>query len=96
MRTKLSQFVWVLVVVLGSGIAGGMARAAAVPQDRDRSHDQDYSNNKMYHQGLREGRDDSAHNRDHYKKRHFKKDEDQKAYETGYQEGHRGGDQRDH
>jgi len=41
---------------------------------------------------LREGKDDQAHKRDHYKKHHFKKDEDQKAYESGYQHGH-GGDQ---
>jgi len=26
--------------------------------------------------------------RDHYRKRHFKKDDDQKAYEAGYQKGH--------
>jgi hypothetical protein len=43
---------------------------------------------------LREGKDDQAHKRDHYKKHHFKKDEDQKAYEAGYQRGH-GGDHPD-
>ena len=37
-----------------------------------------------------QGRNDIAHNRDHYKKRNFKKDEDKKDYETGYQAGHRG------
>jgi hypothetical protein len=95
MRTKLNQFVWVLAAVLGFGITGGMVRAAAVPQDQERSHEQDYSNNKRYQEGLHEGRDDYAHNRDHYKKRRFKKDEDQKAYETGYQEGRRGGEQHD-
>jgi hypothetical protein len=36
---------------------------------------------------MREGKDDQAHNRDHSKKRHFKKDEDQKAHETSYQKG---------
>ena len=36
---------------------------------------------------MREGQSDRAHNLDHSKKRHFKKDEDQKAYETGYQKG---------
>ena len=95
MRMKLSQLVWVLAVVLGSGITGGALRAAA-PQER--SHGEDYSNNSKYQQGMREGKEDHAHNRDHYKKRHFKKDEDQKAYEMGYQEGHRGdqGDHHDH
>jgi hypothetical protein len=90
MRMKISQFVWVLAVVLGSGITGGAPRAAAFPLPQDRPHDQDYSNNRKYQQGLREGKDDLAHNRDHYKKRHYKKDEDQKAYEYGYQEGHQG------
>jgi hypothetical protein len=37
---------------------------------------------------MREGQDDHAHNRDHSKKRHFKKTEDQQAYEAGYQKGH--------
>jgi hypothetical protein len=37
---------------------------------------------------MREGRDDHAHNRGHSKKRHFKKDEDQQAYEAGYQKGY--------
>jgi hypothetical protein len=36
---------------------------------------------------MREGKDDQAHNRDHSKKRHFKKDDDQQAYEAGYQKG---------
>jgi len=37
---------------------------------------------------MHEGQSDHAHNLDHSKKRHFKKDEDQKAYEAGYQKGH--------
>ncbi|MGA3189351.1 MAG: hypothetical protein ABSF22_19785 [Bryobacteraceae bacterium] len=47
----------------------------------------DYSKTKQYQQGVREGQDDHAHNKDHSKKRHFKKDEDQQAYEAGYQKG---------
>jgi hypothetical protein len=39
---------------------------------------------------MREGQYDHAHNLDHSKKRHFKKDEDQKAYEAGYQKSHGG------
>jgi hypothetical protein len=86
--------VCVLAVVLGVGITGGTVRAA----QEDRGHvsqDQDYSKNKNYQQGLREGQNDHKRNLDHSKKRHFKKDEDQKAYETGYQQGHQG-DQSDH
>jgi hypothetical protein len=90
-RMSLRQCVWVLAMVLGTGIVGETVRAAAssLPQV---SQDQDYSKNAKYQQGVSEGKDDRAHNLDHSKKRHFKKDDDQKAYEAGYQEGH--GDQK--
>lgn len=100
MRLNLTQCVCVLTVALGVGITGGTVRAAAQEDRHVSQDDQDYSKNKNYQQGLREGRDDQAHNKDHSKKRHFKKDEDQKAYEAGYQQGHQGdqhqGDQPDH
>jgi hypothetical protein len=84
MRMSLRRSVGVLAVTVGMGISGGALHAVAAPfQD----HDQDYSKNKTYQQGVREGQDDRAHSRDHSKKRHFKKDEDQKAYEAGYQKG---------
>ena len=92
MRTNLRQCVWVLAAVLGTGVAGGTVRAAAFPLSQDQAQNQDYSKNKNYQVGMRDGKDDKAHNRDHSKKRKFKKDEDQKAYESGYQMGH-GGDQ---
>src|SRR5579864_5994266 len=94
-RTKIRRCVWVLAVTLGLGITGGTVRATAAPSSQDQGGRQDYSKNKTYQQGLREGRDDYAHKLDHSKKRHFKKDEDQKAYEAGYQQGHQG-DQPDH
>jgi hypothetical protein len=74
------HFVRVLAVAASIGISGCMVQ--------DQAQTQDYSKNKTYQQGVREGKDDKAHNRDHSKKRHFKKDEDQKAYEAGYQNGH--------
>jgi hypothetical protein len=85
MRMNLKHCVWVLAVAVGMGISGGTVRAVAAPFFQD--HGQDYSKNKTYQQGVREGHDDQAHNRDHSKKRHFKKDEDQKSYEAGYQKG---------
>ena len=91
MRRNLRQGVLVLVVALGIGITGGTARAAAFPLPQDHaqvSQDKDYSKNKKYQQGVSEGRDDRAKNLDHSKKRQFKKDDDQKAYEAGYQVGH--------
>ena len=58
----------------------------APPQDKAQA--QDYSKNKNYQVGTRDGKDDKAHNKDHSRKRKFKKDDDQKAYESGYQQGH--------
>jgi hypothetical protein len=85
----------VLAVVLGIGITGGAVRATASPSSQDQAHDQDYSKNKNYQVGVRDGKDDKAHNKDHSRNRKFKKDDDQKAYEAGYQVGHQG-DQPDH
>jgi hypothetical protein len=90
MRTNFKPYVWVLALVVAAGITGGTVRAVASPAMDGQGQDQDYSKNKNYQQGLREGKNDQAHKRDHYKKRHFKKDEDQKAYEAGYQRGHAG------
>jgi hypothetical protein len=93
---NLKQIVWIAAMTLGIGITGGTVRAATSPLPQEQ-HEQDYSKNKNYQQGMREGKDDQAHNKDHSKKRHFKKDDDQKAYEYGYQQGHQGDqhDQRD-
>ncbi|HTA69265.1 MAG TPA: hypothetical protein VK776_13335 [Bryobacteraceae bacterium] len=85
MKINLKPCVWVLASAVGVGLVGGTVQAVGAPfQD----HDQDYSKNKTYQQGVREGQADHAHNKDHSKKRHYKKDEDQKAYESGYQKGH--------
>ena len=94
MRMNFQHCVRVLAVTAAIGVSGGSLQAVATPliQDRDqdstKNKDQDYSKNKRYQQGVREGQDDHAHSRDHSKKRHFSKDEDQKAYEAGYQKGH--------
>jgi hypothetical protein len=85
MRINLKQSALVAVMVLGIGFTGGTALVAASPQEQ---HEQDYSKNKNYQQGMRDGRNDASHNRDHSKKRTFKKDDDQKAYEAGYQQNH--------
>ena len=90
MRINLQRYAGVLAVAVGIGFTGATVQAVAAPlfQDHDQDHAQDYSKNKTYQQGVREGKDDQVHHRDHSKKRHFKKDEDQKAYEAGYQKGH--------
>lgn len=87
-RLKVRQCIWVLAVVLGTGISGGAVRAATYPSSQDQAQNQDYSKNKNYKMGMRDGKDDKAHNKDHSRHRKFKKDDDQKAYEAGYQAGH--------
>jgi hypothetical protein len=85
MKMNLRRYIGVLAVAAGIGIGGAAVQLVAAP-----FQDQDYSKTKTYQQGMREGKDDQAHNLDHSKKRHFKKDADQKAYEAGYQKGHGG------
>jgi len=88
MRMNFKPCVWVLALAVGTGIIGGTVRVLASPAMNAASPDQDYSKNKKFQQGQREGKDDRAHNRDHFRKRHFNKDEDNRAYEAGYQQGH--------
>jgi hypothetical protein len=85
---NFKPYVWALAVVMGTGVIGSTVRTVASPAATGGAADQDYSKNKRYQQGQREGKDDRAHNRDHFRKRHFNKDEDNKAYEAGYQQGH--------
>ena len=85
MRTNFRHFGGVLAVSAGLALSGAAVQAVAAPMFQD--HAPDYSKNKTYQQGVREGKDDKVHSRDHSKKRHFKKDEDNKAYEAGYQQG---------
>lgn len=84
---RLRHSIWVLALALGISVGGGTVQAVGAPFFQDHDHEQDYSKNKTYKQGVREGKADQVHNRDHSKKRRFKKDEDQKAYEAGYQKG---------
>jgi hypothetical protein len=89
MKKGLKYYAKVAAIALGVGIGAGTLQAAAGPFFQDQQQQQpDYSKNKRYQQGMREGKDDQAHKLDHSKKRHFAKDEDQKAYEAGYQQGH--------
>jgi hypothetical protein len=88
MRMNFKPYVWVLAAVVGIGVIGSAVRVMASPAMNAAGQDQDYSKNKRYQQGVREGKDDKAHNRDHFRKRHFPKDEDNRAYEAGYQQGH--------
>jgi hypothetical protein len=88
MKQHLKYCIWSLALAAALGIGGSTRQAVAANDQEQQQREQDYSRNKRYQQGLREGRDDMARNRDHSKKRHFKKDEDQKAYEYGYQKGH--------
>ena len=83
MKTNLST--WILALALGLGFGGSLTQAAGAPFFQDREHD--YSKSKSYQQGMRDGRSDQARKMDHSKKRHYKKEEDRRAYEAGYQNG---------
>ena len=91
LRMNFKHCVWIVAMTVCMGVTGGAARVTASPLPQEQ-HDQDYSRNKNYKTGMRDGRNDIAHNRDHSKRRKFKKDEDRRAYEAGYEAGH----QRDH
>jgi hypothetical protein len=85
MRINFRRFAAIPAIVVGIGVGcASMPLASASPFFED----QDYSKSKTYQQGLREGKSDGVHHKDHSKKRHFNKDEDNKAYEAGYQKGH--------
>ena len=88
LRMNFRQGIWVLALVLGIGITGGAMRAAPSPSTPGQAQ-QDYSKNKSYQVGMRDGKVDKTNNKDHSRKRKFKKDDDHNAYEAGYQEGHR-------
>jgi hypothetical protein len=75
---KMNLKYWVLAAAMTIGLSGVALQADDA---------KDYSKTKQYQQGVREGKDDHARNKDHSRKRHFNKDEDQKAYEAGYQKG---------
>jgi hypothetical protein len=77
MKTTLRQTIGILALAVSIGVTGVTLQA----------QEPDYSHNKNYQQGMREGHADHLHNKDHSKKHHFKKDDDQKAYEAGYQKG---------
>jgi opacity protein-like surface antigen len=85
MKINFKRAAAALALAAGLALNGAAAHAVAAPMLQEQAPD--YSKNKTYQQGVREGKDDKAHSRDHSKKRHFKKDDDQKAYEAGYQQG---------
>jgi len=85
MRMNSKRGAGILAIAAGLIIGGGAVQAVAAPLLQNQAPDN--SKNKTYQQGMREGKDDQTHNRDHSKKRHFKKDADQQAYEAGYQKG---------
>ena len=88
MRMNFKPYVLALAVLMGTAGIESTIHTVAAPAANAAGEDQDYSKNSRYQQGQREGKDDRAHNRDHFRKRHFAKDEDNRAYEAGYQHGH--------
>lgn len=86
MKLNKTSRAWVLAAAFAIGIPATVSQALATPLfQQDQRPEPDYTNNKTYQQGQRDGQADRKRNLDHSKKRHFKKDDDQKAYEAGYQ-----------
>jgi hypothetical protein len=85
MNMTLKHCTRIWAVAAGISLTGGTIQAVAAPFFQDQGPD--YSKNKKYQQGMHDAQSDRAHHRDHGKKKHFKKDEDQRAYEAGYQKG---------
>jgi hypothetical protein len=83
MKINSKRGAWVVALFMAFGTGAATVRAVAAPFFQD--HDQDYSKYKTYQQGLRDGKADHVANKDHSRKRNYKKDEDKKAYEAGYQ-----------
>jgi hypothetical protein len=86
LRKHFRHGIWALALSVSLGLVAGTVQAVAAPMLQDHDRDHDYSKSKAYQRGLREGRADEAHHRDK-KGRHFDKDEDQKAYDAGYEKG---------
>ena len=87
-RMNVRKCIWVLALVLGTGVTASTMQAASPQSRQDQDHAQDYSTNRNYNVGVRDGKYDKQRNKDHSRKRHFNNDEDRKAYEYGYQHGH--------
>lgn len=86
MKLNIKNAALALALTVGIGIPATVSQAFATPLfQQDQRSEPDYSNNKNYRQGQRDGQADRKKNLDHSRKRHFKKDDDQKAYEAGYQ-----------
>ncbi|MGH9405307.1 MAG: hypothetical protein ACRD5K_18830 [Candidatus Acidiferrales bacterium] len=88
---NFKPYVWVLAAILGTAIAAGPVQAVPFSGMNGQEQHQDYSKNKRYKQGTRDGEYDRAHHKNHSKKRHYKKDEDQRAYEAGYRHAYGSG-----
>ena len=86
MRMNFKQCILILAMALSIGMTGSTLRAAMPAPPQDKAQAQDYSKNKNYQVGTRDGKNVKAHNKDHSRNRKFKKDDDQKAYESGYQQ----------
>jgi hypothetical protein len=71
--------------------AQGMANGRGHNKDNGRDGDSSYSNNPHYQQGINQGQQDAANNRDRRYRFQTNNDADRRAYEAGYDQGYRDG-----
>jgi hypothetical protein len=103
MAWNLRKFAFVAALTVGAtsvGLVPSTTVAWAQDQDhhadQDRGPEHDYSNNRYYKLGQREGTQDRKHHKQRANHDHkFRSDDDRQAHDAGYQKGWRG-DHDDH
>ena len=98
---KLRPEVWAFALAITLGVfatpkfavafqsAQGMANDRGHDKDKGRAGDSYYTNNRIYQQGINDGREDGVNNRNRQYRLRTNNDSDRRAYEAGYDQGYR-------
>jgi hypothetical protein len=100
MHKQLKRLAMFTTLAIGAAaLSVTPARATSMAQDqdhRDQSQHPDYSNNRYYRAGNREGLQDHKKNTQRANHNHnYKNDDDKRAHDYGYQQGWQGQNYRD-
>ena len=99
MKFNLRPALWFSALAIVITLCGSQQSAALpLPQggQNNGGHDDrngDFTNNRHYQDGLRDGQEDRANHRDHQYRQNFGNDDnDRRAYEAGYNQGYQQND----